>query len=324
MITLLDIVVATAVLALAVWGWFVGLRTASLAALEIIACLAVAVVLHEPLTAFLRSTTATLFGEALPQAWAVPIAFGILAGIPLAVLRLKVHQKRDDEDEVDIDPLIDRVMGAMAGLVVGVAAVGCLLVTLSVVPFLAGLKPGGDRLRLDVGRMVLLTAGQFVSERHEGRALPVWGEPPSRSSVASARLTSEPWFDQDDDGSFSDADRYHDVDGNGTFTKDLYFEDVDGDGLRRIGLIDKYVVGRWDDRLQSNDRPRPEPVKPAAPQPSQSKPEAAKPDPAPAKPDPVPSAPPKPDPAQPGKPKPKGGDKGSIRPPTEQLPGDDF
>jgi len=80
---------------------------------------------------------------------------------------------------------------------------------------------------------VLRAMGQFVHERHEGRSLPLWGEPPSRSAVASAKLASEPWFDVDDDGACTAADRYRDVDGNGTFSKDLYFTDVDRDGMRR-------------------------------------------------------------------------------------------
>jgi hypothetical protein len=147
------------------------------------------------------------------------------------------------------------------------------------VPFLAGLKPSGDRGLVDMGKMTLRAAGQFAPEVHEGRSLPVWGEPPSRSSDQTARLTSEPWFDADGDRNYTDVDRFRDVDANGTFSKDLYFKDVDGDGMRRIGLVDKYIVGRWDAELISDDRPRPdlkkpEPKKPE-PQPKPAAPQTA-------------------------------------------------
>ena len=42
--------------------------------------------------------------------------------------------------------------------------VGGVLVTLSMVPFLAGLKPSGDRLARDAGKFVLRAMGQFVRE----------------------------------------------------------------------------------------------------------------------------------------------------------------
>lgn len=267
MITFFDILVVAAIVGCAYWGWLMGLEAAGVAALELLACLSVAVILHEPLAGFLHAGFTSVLGDWIGSAWSVLLAFSLLAWGPFALLRSQFHRLDDDGDHdvAEIDPLADRVAGAVAGGIGGAVIAGGVLVTLSMVPFLAGLKPSGDRMLLDVGKLVLRAAGSFAGERHEGRSVPVWGEPPSRMSVASARLTSEPWFDTDDDGTFTDADRFRDVDGNGTFTKDLYFVDVDDDGLRRIGLIDKYVVGRWDGSLQSNDRPRPESVKPVPP-----------------------------------------------------------
>ena len=276
--TLFDLLIVAGILVLAYRGWLAGLETAGVAALELLACLAVAVMLHEVVAGWLHAGFAYALGDVVGQAWSILLAFGLLAWGSFALIRAVWHQRpaeEADEPVTDIDPLADRIGGALAGGVGGVVFIGGVLVTLSMVPFLAGFKPSGDRMLLDVGKTVLRAGGQFATEHHEGRALPLWGEPASRATNLAAKLTSEPWFDADDDRTFTAPDRFRDVDGNGTFTKDLYYEDVDGDSLRRIGLIDKYVAGRWDGGLISNDRPRPEPKKPEPPRPAPKKPAPA-------------------------------------------------
>ncbi len=264
MINFFDLLVVAAILGFAYRGWIAGLEAASVEALELLACLSIAVLAHEAVAAFLHTGVTFALGDGVSVSWSILLAFCLLGWGAFACIRLLVHGKpADDEDqEEDVDPLGDRVAGAIAGGFGGALFVGGALVTISMVPFLAGVKPSGDRMLLDVGKTVLRAGGQFATERHEGRSLPLWGEPPSRTSDPVARLTSEPRFDTDDNGDYSEADRFRDVDGNGTFSKDLYFKDVDGDGVRRIGLIDKYVVGRWDAELISDDRPRPD-LKPA-------------------------------------------------------------
>lgn len=265
--TLFDVLIAGALLGLACWGWFAGCRKATIAGLEVVACLTSAVVLHEWLAGVLHSGLTPAFGDSVSAGWCVLVAFATLAWGSFALLRT-LHRPAADDDDAGIEPLVDRLAGAVAGAVGGAVFVGGLMVTLSMVPFLAGLKPTGDRMLLDVGKLALRTAGHAVLERHEGWSIPLAGEPPAPSSVAAARLSSEPWFDADGDGVCGDVDRYRDVDGNGVFSKDLYYTDVDGDGLRRIGVIDKYVVGRWDSGLVSDDRPRtetPQAAKPAQP-----------------------------------------------------------
>jgi hypothetical protein len=327
MITLWDIIVVAGILGFAYWGWRAGLETAAVAALELLACLAIGVTLHEAVAGWLHAGAVLLVGDWASQAWCVLLAFGLLVWGGFAAIRFQFHSRAggDDDEESDIDPLADRLGGVVAGSFGGMLFVGGVFVTLSMVPFLAGLKPAENAL-LDVGKTALRVAGRFAGGWHEGRSLPLWGEPPSRRTVLSARLTSEPWFDADDDGKFTEADRFRDVDGSGTFTKDLYFEDSDGDGLRRIGLIDKYVVGRWDAMLISEDRPRPKPDQSAVP-----------PSPAPAKPGPV-KKPPTPGPTkpvgpdQPSKPTPDAPQSEKTESevpnandaPTERLPEDDF
>jgi hypothetical protein len=277
MITFFDLLVVAGILAMAYRGWVVGLETAGVAALELLACLAVAVLLHEVAAGFLHMAFALVLGEVVGQSWCILLSFSGLAWGSFALVRFVWHRLPDgdgegDEQDSDIDPLSDRLGGALAGAAGGVVLLGGLLITLSMIPFLAGLKPSGDRMLLDVGKTILRVADTFLTERHEGRSIPIWGEPASRVSNLAARLTSEPWFDVDDDGTFTTPDRYRDVDGNGTFSKDLYYEDVDGDNLRRIGLMDKYAAGRWDGELISNERPRPALKQPDPQQPATAKP----------------------------------------------------
>lgn len=181
-------------------------------------------------------------------------------------------------------------------------------------PLLRGLKVPANRLFLDPGRLALEAGGRFAGDVHvdqagNSRSLVLLGEPPSRESVRTARLSSEPWQDFDEDSACTDADLYFDVDGNASFTKDLYYEDLDGDNSRRIGLVEKYSIARWDANLIANDRDRPPPPapkaappkpaeskpvppKPADPKPADQKPVAPQPVPADAAPAPKPAAPP--------------------------------
>jgi len=282
MITFFDLLVVAVILGCAYWGWLVGIEAASAAALELLACVSVAVMAHESVAGLLHAGFTLVLGDWIGTAWSILLAFTGLAWGLFALVRFLFHQRHasgeKDHGHTEIDPLADRVAGAVAGGVGGVVLGGSLLVTLSMIPFLAGFKPSGDRMLLDVGKAVLRASGQFAIERYEGRSLPLWGEPPSQASVSTALLTSEPYVDVDGDGSYSEADRFRDVDGNGTFTTDLYFTDVDADGLRRIGMVDKYAAGRWDGSLISNDRPRPKPKQPPvqpAPKPSKPKPSPA-------------------------------------------------
>lgn len=272
-----DILVIAAILGCGWLGLRLGLRDAVVAGLELLACLAVATVGHEPLADLLEAGLQAVLGPLVPQAWLVPLAFGGLLWGTLAALRRVLHGQPEAEDPLDgeeeagIGLLVNRAGGALAGAVSGLLLVGAALVTLSMVPLLSGLKPVGDRMRIDAGRIALEAGGMFAGDRHEGRSLVIHGEPASRQALLSARLSSEPWLDMDGDSMPTDADRFRDVDGSGSFTKDLYYTDVDGDGVRRVGLYDKYVAGCWGSTLNHDDRQRPvekkPPPKPAAPTP---------------------------------------------------------
>lgn len=251
------------VIAAVVWfGWLgsqAGLAAAGTAALELLACVVVGTVLHETVSDLLDNGVRFATGMQI-YSWIALLTQGLLVWGTFAAVRWWLHRGEELGDQAgdgQIPPLADRLGGAAAGALGGLVLAGAGLVTLSMLPILSGLKPAPQRMYLDAGRLVLRAAGAFAGGYHEGRSLPLEGEPPARPSSMSARLTSEPWFDANEDGKCDDLDRYRDVDGSSTFTKDLYFTDADADGMRRLGMIDKYVAGRWDSALMSEDRPRP-------------------------------------------------------------------
>jgi hypothetical protein len=260
---LFDLVVLAFILFYAYFGWELGIWTASIASLELLACLILGVLVHEAVAAFLAPWLQMISSD-LSTTWASLIAFGGLAWGTFAAIRYRFHETiAPSTEEVDIDPLSDRIGGVIAGAIGGTMLVGGVLITISMTPFLAPMKPSGDRMMLDVGKLVLWTAGHFVTDRNEGQPLPIQGEPASSRTDSTALLTCEPWLDVDQDGEFTDEkDRYRDIDGNGAYSKDLYFVDVDRDGRRRTGVIDKYVVGCWDDQLNTEVRQRTDVKKP--------------------------------------------------------------
>jgi hypothetical protein len=277
MVTFLDSIVVVAVAWYAYKGWNVGVLDTTLSALELVACLTLAVLLHETVAGYIHGVVSGIFGDSISQSWALLIAFSGLAWGPFVFVQKRFHDDGADQgDEPDMDPLADRIGGVVAGGIGGAIFVGGVLMTISMVPFLASMKPSGDRMLFDVGKLMLRTAGQFVLDRHEGVPLPIWGEPASTKKNTKALLTSEPWFDLDEDSVYSEADRYRDVDGETTFSKELYYVDVDGDRQRRIGLVDKYVVGRWDLDLKSTEQKRTD-LKKDPPKPRKGGPDPAQP-----------------------------------------------
>ncbi len=309
-----DLIVAAAVGYAAWYGSKAGPVRMTIQALELAVAVIAGLLLHEPLADLLLLA----FEQAEPflpsdlpyQMIAVAMAFLLIAGGGYGFMRIRYHadeppvftEGASDDEEEDAPPLIDRAIGALSGMTFGIVACGAVLVALSMLPVPSLLRVNPQTMTFDVGGMVLRAAGSLEPDWHDGKSLIVYGEPESTSGDAAALLGNEPWFDVDEDGQWSEADRYSDLDQNGTFTKDLYFTDVDGDGERRIGLYDKLAAGRWDSYLMSATRPRPEKKKPAAKKPAGSKPAAA-----PSTPKPPPPVAPPPAPVvrpEPEKPKP--------------------
>lgn len=280
--------------AIAGCGWLgsqFGLAFAGAAAVELFACVVFGTVTHEFVIDQIDNVTQAITGISLPQGLLYLVVYTGLVWGSFALVRRLVH-RRDEQGDEPLNPLLDRVGGAVAGGVAGFVLAGAGLITLSMLPLLQGLKPAPQRMMLDAGGLLLRTAGAFAGGFHEGRSLVLEGEPPSRPSIQSAGLTNEPWCDLDGDGAPGDADRYSDVDGSGSYSKDLYFTDIDGDGVRRVGLLDKYRTGLWDVAVLQYTRERPDLKKPEpkpTPAPKPAEPAAAPPaeEPKPAEPKPA-------------------------------------
>lgn len=281
---LFDLIVLAALVYLAVLGSTVGTYKAAAAALEIYVAFALAVLLHEPIAGFLTPHLVDHLSIFLPEglslpSWTLFLTFaGLFWGTFLA-LWINVHPSIAAGGKPAAElPQADRFGGAVAGWFAGMVLVGGLMVTVSMLP-IGFLRFPSRNMLLDVGRTALRGVGAFTRELHDGRSVVLYGEPPSRESVSEARLASESWHDSSADGKPDESDAYFDVDGNGSFTKDLYYLDLDSDRRRRVGLLEKYVVGRWDLQLATGDRERVEksqlaakppvkgPPKPAAVQP---------------------------------------------------------
>lgn len=312
-VLLANLIVLGAVAACVRIGFQHGLCKAAIGAAAAFVAVVGAVILFEPLGGLLTALLQGALGGAVPadgplQSWMLFLAFALVFGGIMGLAWWRIAPIIE-ESELPVMPLADKAGGAACGGLGGILVVGAGLVMWSMVPFLSGLKLPADRLFLDPGRMVLWAGGRFAGDVHvdqagNARSLVLLGEPPSRESVRSSRLSSEPWHDFDEDSTCTEADLYSDVDGNGSFTRDLYYEDLDGNLVRRIGLVEKYVISRWDDALTVNERDRPPPPapKPAAPPvPKPAPPPGPKPAPPPAPPGTPPTAAPT-APAQPNAP----------------------
>jgi hypothetical protein len=255
-----DLIVLVGLLYLAWLGSAMGLYVTTVTALELFVSLGAALLLYEPLAGFLTPLLVDNLGVFLPesvslQAWAVFLSFATLMWGSFLVLWLTVHPKVTPKEIATLPP-IDQGGGAVMGWFGGMLLLGAIMITWSMFPF-NFLRIPVQHMFIDVGKTALRTAGVFAGEKHEGRSLVLYGEPASRGSVGSARLASETWYDTDANSTIDDHDPYFDSDGNGSFTKDLYYDDVDTNRLRRVGLLEKYTVSRWDGQVIVSNRERP-------------------------------------------------------------------
>lgn len=286
-----DLVVLVVVLYLGWLGSAHGAFVAAVTLLEVLAALSLTILLYEPLAGFLAGFVDEQFGYILPdgfsvEAWAVFLSFAMLLWGTVALLWIFVHPKITPAGIPGYPPA-DMGGGFLLAACAGALTIGGALVTWSMCPVLGFLRVPAQHMFFDVGTLAIRTGGIFLGDFHEGRSLPVYGEPPSRESVGAARLASELAYDADANGTIDEQDGFFDADGNGVFTENLYYLDIDENRLRRVGMAEKYAAGRWDSSLVSKNRERPSrapaPV-PAAP----GGPKPPAPAPAPAPPSPVP------------------------------------
>jgi hypothetical protein len=275
---LYELLVLAAVIGCGWVGVRIGLASIAAATLELLGCAIGAAIVHEPLVALLDAGVKFVLGDVSLEAWLYPLVYAAITAGGFMGLRRLLHRDSLLPGDPRDDSLFEKAAAAVAGGIGGFVAAGAMLITISMLPMLSSIKPTPRRMFLDAGRPVLRAAAAFAGDVHDGRSLPVFGEPPSRAADPNARLTSEPWFDADGDGEMGESDRFSDVDANGIYTKDLYYSDLDGDGIRRVGLLDKYVAGCWQYEVLQFDRERTDLAKPVAaaeePRPAEEQPSA--------------------------------------------------
>lgn len=264
----MDLFVLVGVLYCGFLGLSRGFYEAAVAGLEVLGAIVLAVLTHEFLAGLLSQVLDAVIGPFLPsslsiQAWSVFLVFALVCWGTLAALVHFVHP-RLRTDEVLPTTLVDRLGGAATGAYAGALLIGGILITWSMCPLLSGVLPvPARRMNFDAGRFALRAAGRFATEwRTENPSVVLDGEAVSPQKTRTA--CTESWRDIDENGSCEETDQYHDADNNQQFTRVLYYVDQNGDGARRIGLVDKYVVGVWDIGLRSERVEEPAPKKPPA------------------------------------------------------------
>ncbi|MFN9369155.1 MAG: hypothetical protein ACK6CT_10410 [Planctomycetia bacterium] len=264
----MDLFVLVGVMYCGFLGLSRGFYEAAVAGLEVLGALVLAILAHEFVAGLVGQFVSDFLGPFLPsslsiQAWSVFLVFALVFWGTLAALVHFVHPLLRADDVLPAT-LVDRLGGAAAGAYAGSLLVGAILVTWSMCPLLSGLLPvPARRMNLDAGRFALRSAGRFATEwRTENPAGVLDGEPVSPQKTRTA--CTESWRDLNENGTCEESDQYHDADNNQQFTRVLYYVDQDGDGARRIGLVDKYVVGVWDINLRSDRVEEQAPKKPPA------------------------------------------------------------
>lgn len=227
-------------------------------ALQVFISVSLGLLLGESLSSIISDGLRFLLEPTLPQgfpfeAWSVFLAFMIAAWAPLAALRWLLPGPDVSDEEL---ALAEQAGGGLAGILGGTVFVGGVLVSLSMQPLIAAIRPPANAMYCDAGRLVIGTAGRFSGESHDGWSLVAFGEPAADRSVVTAKITSEPWHDPDFNSRYDEGEAFADVDGDGIFTKDLRYVDADNSGSRRLGLYDKYRAGCWDFSLKSDNRDR--------------------------------------------------------------------
>jgi uncharacterized membrane protein required for colicin V production len=323
-----DIIVLLGIAYCGFLGLSRGFFATAVAGVEVLGALILAILLHEPLAGLIGPLFMDSFGFFMPsdftvQPWAVFLCFTLVFWGSLAAV-WKLANPKFIEAEILPMPLIDQLGGGLAGGFAGALFLGAILINWSMCPLLAGIPVPAGGMWLDVGSLAMRAAGQFAGERQaDGTYVPVDGEPaPSDGIEGPLRVSSEAWRDLNTSGQWDFEDPFRDTDGNGTMTKEFKYVDLDGDRQRRVGLVEKYVVGVWDATIRVENRepgaggpPKPPaPARPNEAQPAEPKPAAAD-DRAPATPPPnaEPAVDPKADPKAPAQ-----------KPTKESPPEDDF
>lgn len=247
---LFDLAVIAAVLYCAWLGYDKGFVICAAVAAQLLACSFLSLLLFE----FLAGPSLGWFEEAarlfIPdgfdsQGWFVFLFLAGLMWLPIVALYIYILPELQACD-FQTFPLVDRIGGGIAGGFTGYVAIGMVLVTLSACPLAAVFPIPVQRMVVEPGSWLLAAVGGFARDYNDGKSVVIYGEPAQDLTGVNTLIAKENWVDRDGDGKFdSFVDVFYDVDGSESYTEELRFDDLDSDQSRRIGLIEKYKLARW-------------------------------------------------------------------------------
>jgi uncharacterized membrane protein required for colicin V production len=182
----------------------------------------------------------------VPRMIAIPGSFvGVLVAVA-GVLALAAAAV--PAESLQLAPRIDRLGGAVVGLVAGIVAAGGLLVAASFLPLPQPYRINFGRLALDPGRPVFGVFARSLGLDAAATAVALSGEPgtpPEGGKAVTRPAWSEPFVDANGSLARDDGEPFLDTDSNDAFTPELAAADTNGNGRRDIGLLEHYRLGQW-------------------------------------------------------------------------------
>lgn len=232
-----DLAVAATVVAGLILGTRTGLFRGLAAAMLAVAALILPLTLAGPLADWLVCLE-------IPRRLALGAAHAVLvAALVWGVLRLAATTCGRPPQ---LPPTPDAIGGGVCGAVAGVIVAGTALVAWSILPVPARLRIDPAAMWLDAGTAALTIFARCAAADADARTVLLEGEPRAAGRAAGDRRASETFVDADGDGRHDDEEEYLDADDNRVFSPRVLFRDVDADGRRRVGLLERYRLGRWD------------------------------------------------------------------------------
>jgi len=214
-------------------------------ALQLFVALQAALLWYEPVSQLLDVPLAGIAGrDAASEPWAIFFAFVTIYVVVLALLVVLTPRRftswATDSQGIPVElSQVDRGVAGVASVILGVLLLGTLQIGLSMCPLPADWH-GRLTGHYDLGGVCLRGFASLVG--HPA----VHGEPAPADGVVVDTKASEPWRDLDGDETFTEADVFVDRDNSAGLSLDLPFVDLDGSGGRRVGLLERYAIWRWD------------------------------------------------------------------------------
>lgn len=188
-----------------------------------------------------------LAGFGMLDAWSLVAGYTTVLCLVMALMsalfRLMVRA-----EVMTYAPVIDRLGGALVGVVAGVLLASVARVGFAMAPVSAAARPTPAQLQLDVTPRVLQMMGRILSSDASVRRAWLYGAGGrvEEGKPAPGQLAwSEPFIDLDSNGKRGADEPFLDKDGNGRFTEVFAAGDAATVRGMQVGAMDRYWLGNW-------------------------------------------------------------------------------